>query len=350
MARRRPKSILCAPILHQGKLMGILYLENTLIEGAFTPARLEVLQILAAQAAISIENSRLYGMLEEKVRERTAELREVQAKLIRLEREATEKRMAGGFAHEIRNALAGAKLVLARVLGQDDAASRASLTFDSAAEISKMHEALAERLSEEELDPFLDRFQHVFENQEALDAALQLVFKATSRALAITKKIMDFSRIAEGNEVIDGALADLRETLDGSHISIQTDIQGSISTLADEPQCYSILQNLLNNARDAILERGTGGSAGVIEIKARIEGAGCVLRVTDNGVGIRTEDIEKIFESFYSTKPEAGTGLGLAVVKKIVDVHGGTIKVQSELGKGSQFTVTLPVACSAPVN
>jgi histidine kinase len=353
MGRKKPKSILCAPILHQGKLIGILYLENTLVEGAFPPSRLEVLQILAAQAAISIENSRLYGTLEDKVRERTAELREVQAKLIRLEREATEKRMAGGFAHEIRNALAGAKLVLARVLGQDEAAPRASLTLDSAAEIGKLHEALSERLSEDELDPFVERFQHIFEHQEELDAALQLVLKATSRALSITRKIMDFSRIAEVGraaqgirvgEVIESALADFRETLNGATIAIQTDIQDNLSILIDETQFYSILQNLLNNARDAILEKSAGGKAGVIDVKAAIEGEAWGLRVRDNGVGIRREDIEKIFESFYSTKPEAGTGLGLAVVKKIVDVNGGTIEVQSELGQGSQFTVTLPVA------
>jgi predicted ATPase/signal transduction histidine kinase len=353
MARKKPKSILCAPIIHQGKLFGILYLENTLIEGAFTPARLEVLQILAAQAAISIENSRLYGTLEENVRERTAELREVQAKLLRLEREATEKRMAGGFAHEIRNALAGAKLVLARVLGQDDSSARSSLTLDSAAEIGRLHEALTARLSGEELEPFTDRVQRIFENQEALDGALQLVLKATSRALGITKKIMDFSRIAEGdraerwisvNEVIENALADFRETINGSPISIQTDIQGSLRTLVDETQCYSIVQNLLSNARDAIVERGPGGGEGVIEVKAGGEGAACVIRVTDNGVGIRREDLEKVFESFFSTKPEAGTGLGLAIVKKIVEVHGGTVEVQSEWGKGSQFKVTLPAA------
>jgi predicted ATPase/signal transduction histidine kinase/tRNA A-37 threonylcarbamoyl transferase component Bud32 len=352
MAQKKPKSILCAPIVHQGKLCGILYLENTLIEGAFTPARLEVLQILAAQAAISIENSRLYGTLEEKVRERTAELREVQAKLIRLEREATEKRMAGGFAHEIRNALAGAKLVLARALGQDDVASRASLTLDSANEVGKLHEALTARLSEEELEPLMDRMERIFENQQSLDAALQLVFKATSRALAITKKIMDFSRIAEEgrdgqwvsvNEVIETTLADLRETLDASQISIQANVQGSISILLDETQCFSILQNLLNNARDAILEKEPEGRAGMIEVKAEVLDEACIIRVIDNGVGIRKEDMERIFESFYSTKPEAGTGLGLPVVKKIVDVNGGTIDVQSEWGQGSQFTVTLPI-------
>ncbi|WP_441285788.1 trifunctional serine/threonine-protein kinase/ATP-binding protein/sensor histidine kinase [Sorangium sp. KYC3313] len=353
MARKKPKSILCAPIVQQGKLVGVLYLENTLLEDAFTPARIKVLQVLSAQAAISIENSRLYGRLEEKVKERTAELQEAQAKLIRLEREATEKRMAGAFAHEIRNALAGASLVLARVLGQDETASRPSLTFDSAVELGKLHEELAEHLPGEALGPLTARLQRVFENQEALDAALSLVFKATTRVLTITKAILDFSRITGGerswerislNELIDSALIDFRETTGGSSISVQADIAGTISIVADPTQCYSVLQNLLNNARDAIVERSGRGGAGLIEISAREEAGACVLQVTDDGVGIREADLPNIFESFYSTKPATGTGLGLAVVKRIIDASRGTIEVQSEWGKGTRFTVTLPTA------
>jgi len=76
IVKKRSKSILCAPIINQGKLMGILYLENNLTTGAFTPDRLEVLKILSSQAAISIENARLYQNLEYKVQERTAQLAE----------------------------------------------------------------------------------------------------------------------------------------------------------------------------------------------------------------------------------------------------------------------------------
>ncbi|WP_437676984.1 trifunctional serine/threonine-protein kinase/ATP-binding protein/sensor histidine kinase [Sorangium sp. So ce131] len=353
VARSRPKSVLCAPILQQGKLVGVLYLENTLLEDAFTPARLEILQMLSAQAAISIENSRLYGTLEDKVRERTAELQEAQAKLIRLEREATEKRMAGGFAHEIRNALSEAKLVLARVLGEDETSSRTSLTFDSGMELGMLHEELSLRFADEELDRITARLQHIFENQEELDAALRLVSKATARALAITGKIMDFSRIGEGerpaerinvNELIDGALAELRQTIPGSSIAIRAEVAGSIHLVADPTQCYSVVQNLLNNARDAVVDRYPRGGAGAIGIRARVEGEACVIQVADNGSGIRPENMGKIFDSFYSTKPETGAGLGLAVVKRIIDVAGGTIEVQSEWGKGSQFTVTLPLS------
>jgi signal transduction histidine kinase len=219
-------------------------------------------------------------------------------------------------------------------------------------EVGKLHEALAERLSDEELDPLTERLQHIFENQETLDAALKVVLKATTRALVITKKIMDFSRITDGerareqvsiNKVIDSALVDLRETLGGAQISIRTDIAGSIDIVADPVQCHSVIQNLLNNARDAILEREAQGGGGVIEIKARTEGEACVIQVTDDGVGIQEGEIERIFESFYSTKPETGTGLGLAIVKRIVDAVGGAIDVQSEWGKGSRFTVSLPI-------
>ncbi|WP_437730421.1 trifunctional serine/threonine-protein kinase/ATP-binding protein/sensor histidine kinase [Sorangium sp. So ce1335] len=311
---------------------------------------------IAPRAAEAAEPARtMRPGLEERGRERTAELREAQAKLIRLEREATEKPMAGGFAHEIWNALAGAKLVLARALGQDEAASRPSLTFDSGVELGKLHEELSLRFADEELDRITDRLQHIFENQEALDAALRLAFKATTRALAITKKIMDLSSVTDGeraaepinlNELIDSALGDLRQTTDGPGISIRADVAGSLSIVGDPTQCYSVVQNLLNNARDAVLERYPRGGAGVIEIKARVEGDACVIQVADNGVGIRREDLGRIFDSFYSTKPETGTGLGLAIVKRIVDVAGGTIDVQSEWGKGSQFTVTLPI--SAP--
>ncbi|HBB30335.1 MAG TPA: serine/threonine protein kinase [Cyanobacteria bacterium UBA8803] len=82
--QNQPKSVLCTPIIHQGNLMGILYLENNLIAGAFTSARLEVLKILSSQAAISIENARLYQTLEDKVAERTAQLAQANEEIIAL--------------------------------------------------------------------------------------------------------------------------------------------------------------------------------------------------------------------------------------------------------------------------
>ncbi|WP_437939053.1 trifunctional serine/threonine-protein kinase/ATP-binding protein/sensor histidine kinase [Sorangium sp. So ce341] len=307
--------------------------------------------LIPGPGASSIEDSRPYAALEEKVRERTAALEEAQAKVIRLEREATEERMASGLAREVQSALAGAKQALARALGQDESSSRPCLTFDSGVELGKLHEELSLRFSDEEMERMSGRLQHIFENQEELDAALRLVFKATTRALDIAGEIIDLASVAGGSraaeaidmsELIDSALVDLRQTMSGSSIAIRADVAGSISVVADRAQCCAVVRNLLSNARDAVIERFPRGGAGVIEIKARAEGEACVIQVTDNGAGIRRENLGRIFEAFYSTKPETGTGLGLAIVKRIVDVAGGTIEVQSEWGRGSQFKVILP--------
>ena len=157
VVRRRPRSVLCMPVTHQGKLVGLLYLENNLTEGAFTPSRLEILRLLSSQVAISIENSRLYGHLEDKVRERTAELREAQAKLIRFERDATERRMAGGFAHEVRNALAGARLVLEKVLGPEGSGADGSLFAETMGALS----ATGQQVRKNHHEPLISGTIHV---------------------------------------------------------------------------------------------------------------------------------------------------------------------------------------------
>lgn len=143
--------------------------------------------------------------------------------------------------------------------------------------------------------------------------------------------------------MIHGTVTELKESLGGRDISIGVDVERSILVQGDETQYYTILQNLMNNARDAILERADADAAGVIEVGARVENGRCVIRVKDNGVGIKEEELERIFEVFDSTKPATGTGLGLAMVKKTVDVSGGAIDVQSVWGQGSQFTVVLPM-------
>lgn len=360
VARRQPRSLLCMPVTHQGKLVGIVYLENNLTEGAFTPSRLELLRLLCAQAAISIENSRLYGHLEDKVNERTAELREVQGRLIRLERDNTERRMAGGFAHEIRNALAGARLVLEKILGAQGAkgaqegAQAIDKISETLADLGLIYDTVEKRLSREELDPLLEALGRVVDNQKSIESALRFVFDASNRALNITKRLMDYSVLEDRKSssgmvamkgLIGNAVSVIREEMKGSDIQVAVELDHSIDELhGDSVQCYSILQNLLNNARDAILEKGTAGEPGLIRLEARVANESFQLRVTDNGIGIKQENLNKIFDAFFSTKPSTGTGLGLATVKKIVDVNSGDIHVESEWRKGTTFVILLPLS------
>ena len=132
-------------------------------------------------------------------------------------------------------------------------------------------------------------------------------------------------------------------------ILIQTDLGQKLPAVnADASQLQQIIINLLVNAADAISNRG-----GTISLKTKsvhADGKEYVqLEITDTGSGIAKENLSKIFEPFYSTKDQKGTGLGLAVVWGIVDKHGGTITVDSELGEGSTFTVRLPAGEGTPL-
>jgi two-component system NtrC family sensor kinase len=114
---------------------------------------------------------------------------------------------------------------------------------------------------------------------------------------------------------------------------------------ADPAQLQQVLINLLNNAMDAIIDR-RGTSGGRLSVAVRLTDLGEVkIEVVDNGSGIRPENLEKVFSPFFTTKPVGkGTGLGLSVCYGIVNGMGGSMEVASELGKGTTFTVRLPLA------
>ncbi len=120
------------------------------------------------------------------------------------------------------------------------------------------------------------------------------------------------------------------------------DIDPSVGTIqADERRLKQLLYNLLANALKFTPEGGE------VRVTVRRQGDSIVLAVSDTGVGIPEDEREKIFESFYQvdstlSKTAQGTGLGLAVVRQIAELHGGTVRVDSELGQGSSFVVTLP--------
>lgn len=109
---------------------------------------------------------------------------------------------------------------------------------------------------------------------------------------------------------------------------------------ADPDQIQQVLLNLLLNGADAMADGGT------LEVKAEVQGDRMVIRVEDEGVGIPPELREKVFESFYTTKP-TGTGLGLSVCYRIVSDHGGSIDVEGREGKGTVFLITLPISKNA---
>jgi len=118
------------------------------------------------------------------------------------------------------------------------------------------------------------------------------------------------------------------------NITIVKNVAPGIIMIGEKVEIKQIFINLLSNAVDAVSARG-----GEIEIGARESAESIVTWVTDNGMGIPSENLEKIFDPMFSTKPK-GTGIGLSVVKRMVERHNGDIKVESTVNSGTRFTIT----------
>jgi len=321
--RHKVRSILCMPLIHQDKLIGILYLENNISRGVFIRSNIEMLTILSSQLATSIENSRLYSQIEEynrtleqKVSERTEELKESLEKYKTIQKELTEARDAAqaanktksdflsAMSHELRTPL-NAVIGYARLLEE-----KSSLT-------------------EEE-----KRYINIIE-------------KSGQHLLCLINDILDFSRIeAEKVELEKHPfnLKDLLTFIEGM-VKIKADHKGlqffieyrkdlPASVLGDEKKVTQVLINLLSNA---VKFTQTGSITFRIEKRHnRI-----FFSVEDTGTGIAAENLKDIFSPFkqlgdHLNKTE-GTGLGLSISSNLVMLMGGELKVESIYGKGSKF-------------
>ena len=327
-----PKSILCAPVIHQSKVSGIIYLENNLATGAFVPERVEVVSVLASQAAISLESARLYESLEaanaqledysrnleRMVEERTLELQEKNHELEEANQhvqDATQRKsqFLAGMSHELRTPLNS-------IIG--------------------FSEVLLEKMFGELNDKQEDYVKDVVSSGRHL--------------LSLINDILDLSKVEAGRMELELGVFDLRAVLEGSLVMVREravahtirlslDLADEIDTIiGDERKVKQILFNLLSNAVKFTPD------AGKVGIQAKKLGDAVRIAVWDTGIGIAREDQGRIFEEFQQTRQgligkTEGTGLGLALAKKFVDMHDGSIWVESMPGVGSTFTFTLPL-------
>src|SRR6185312_10829131 len=139
------RSMMLCPVQLQGKTTAVIFLENNVTSHVFTRDRMDMVRLLGSQAAISLENASHYESLEKTIAERTAELRTSHEKIIKLQRETTQMQMAGGFAHEMRNALSGAYYSSETLVAKDGALA------DIKAEMTKLSDQLG-ALPESERD------------------------------------------------------------------------------------------------------------------------------------------------------------------------------------------------------
>jgi len=347
--RRGVRSVLAAPVLKQGALVAVVYLENNLQPSAFTPDRVELLRLLSGQIAVSIENSLLYQDLDRKVRERTAELedalatlRRAQEQMVQTEKMASLGQLTAGVAHELNNAvnfIAGSTEPLRR-----DLLDLLSLL----SEYEAVFAAHAGDLS----------FQRVAEVREAIDIdtvryevgeLLKGIDEGARRTAAIVQDLRTFSRMDDD----EMTLADIRIGIDATLTLLHKTYEGRIQVerhYSDIPpiECLpgrlnQVFMNLLANAVQAISAEGR------ITITVRQAGSDVEIQIADTGAGMTEAVQRRIFEPFYTTKPVGvGTGLGLSITYGIIERHHGTITVDSTPAEGTTFTVRLPIRQPAP--
>jgi signal transduction histidine kinase len=189
------------------------------------------------------------------------------------------------------------------------------------------------------------------ENEAARLNALEKILKAGQRAAAITGSMLGFARkstnrreVCDVVSLVEEVLVLTAKDLSKHHIEVETRFEGRPKASVVPGQIEQILLNLIINARQAM---SRGGRLRV-QVRENQEARLIEIRIADSGCGIPPEKLRLIFEPFYTTKePDAeghgGTGLGLSVCRQIIEQHRGRIRVESLVGKGSAFTVKLPI-------
>jgi PAS domain S-box-containing protein len=426
--QQHARSILCLPLINQAKLIGLLYLENSLAPHVFTPTRIAVLKLLASQAAISLENTRLYRDLED----REAKIRRLvdanimgifiwnlQGEIIeaneaflhmveysredlvsgrvrwtdltpaewrdRDERAAAEAKATGTvqpFQKEYFRKDGGRVPVLVGAaifegIGNEGVAFVLDLSEQKRAEdalhqaqaelarVSRMTtmEQLAASIAHEVNQPLgavvtggnacLNWLSTSPPNLRKAREAVERIVRDGNRASDVLKRVRALLKKApliksplNVNEIIQEVLALVGGELRKRSVEVSAELDFNLpSVMADFVQLQQVLLNLVMNAIEsmtAITDRPR-----VLQIQSRLRdlaGRSAVLvAVRDSGVGLSADGMARVFEAFYSTKPE-GMGMGLWICRSIIETHGGQLTAQPNDGVGATFQFVLPAS------
>jgi signal transduction histidine kinase len=289
--------MLAVPLMRKGDALGAITLSRP-EPRPFTEREIVLLETFADQAVIAIENARLFTELQDKSQQLAAASRH-------------KSEFLANMSHELRTPLNA---------------------------INGFSEVLLERYFGE-LNPKQEDY-------------LRDIASSGQHLLALINDILDLSKVEAGRmelevsefslrEALGTGLTMLRERASRHGFALTLDIQDDLDEIAaDERKVKQVAFNLLSNAVKFTPDGGR------VQVTARRVGDAVEVAVADSGVGISAADLPRLFEEFRQVgrgRAQAeGTGLGLALAKQLVELHGGTIRVESEVGCGSTFTVTLP--------
>ncbi|MDM8522385.1 ATP-binding protein [Desulfococcaceae bacterium HSG8] len=295
------------PLVSKGNPVGMMCVSSR-YKFKFSGDCVEFLTAVGNQIGIAVDNANLY----ENLKLAYNELKEAQEQVIRTEKMASLGKLAATIAHEINNPLA------------------AVLTY-----IKLLIKLIT-----------LGRFTP--ERMEDISRYLNTMESETARCGEIVKNLLAFSRQSKITikpysieEIIDRSMILIAHDLELKDIRIVKEIESDIPLIqCDFRQIQQTLLNLMGNASEAM----TGGGTLTVTAKHSEKGDFLEILISDTGCGISEENLKNIFEPFFTTKEEGkGVGLGLSVVYGIISKHNGSVRVESEPGKGSTFKVCLPV-------
>ena len=308
----KPTSFLGVPVQVRGEAIGNLYLINKADGLAFTEQDETIVKMLAAQAAVSIENARLFAESERLLAELEAAHR-------------ARNRLHAYVNHDLRNALHGVSL-------------------------------WAERLEQGALGP-PDSF-----NQEEAGEIAGKILRGGSHALRLVRDVLDLARLEEGrlqtwprrvviSDLVEASIDAIAP--EAERRSVELVFQGPeerLEVVADPDRVLQITLNLLSNAvkfspPGGRVSLGAEAGNGKATPDMNPEGGWVSIWVEDQGPGIAPEDLERAWGEFQQVNPEAsegGTGIGLALSRQMAEHMGGALTVESDVGKGSRFTLWMP--------
>jgi signal transduction histidine kinase len=307
------QEVVVAPLVVTGNVLGLVVADNKFSARPITHENLQLLSIVANQTAAALahlkiiqEQEKFQIYLEEKIREAVAEKERAQEELIRRAKLATVGEMAVIVAHEIRNPLTAVR-------------------------------GFAQRLLRKYTDP------------DKVQTYAGIIIQEVDRLNSVLGDVLDFARNVDAhfklvnlNDLVQRTIFLLEERFGKAQIICETDLQPDLpACYYDEIQLSQVLINLMKNGAQAMKE------GGVLLVHTTRKEQHLLLEVTDTGHGIKPADLRRIFEPFFTTKTQ-GTGLGLSLAKRVVQEHGGDIRVQSEVGKGTTFRIILPIRFEPP--
>ncbi len=321
--QKRPRSILCLPLVKRRELIGVLYLENNLAARIFTPARLAVLELLASQAAISLRNALLYSDLqlenserrkaEEDLRQSTTELSRMQEEVRQASRAMMIGELTASLAHEVNQPLAA-------IMNNAQAASR----------------FLA--VKKPNLRDVKDCLQDIIQDDARAIETIKNV-RALFQRDEVEMSSVDFLRLVRDVERI------IRPDATAKNISVRLALPASLPAIVgNRTQLIQALINLIVNAFDAICQNGEGPREVHLSVTQR-EPGWVHIAVRDSGEGIAPAIMPLLFDAFFTTKPK-GMGMGLAIVRSIVEKHGGRLWATSNPDRGATLEFSLPADAS----